>query len=96
MANQTGGIQAGVVISFVSLAFAISVQGGMAIWWAGAQNTRVTALEDRVADLQAVSPDVHRQIVDADRRIAVIDVWISGIVARLEALTEDLEDLAAR
>lgn len=79
------------VMAWLSLALAISAQGGAAIWWAGTQNTRVTSLEARVAELLSTSPLYHNQVVEADRRIAVIDERIANILARIEALTAALE-----
>lgn len=79
------------VMAWLSLALALSAQGGAAIWWAGTQNTRLTSLEARVAELLSASPLYHRQIVEADRRIAVIDERIANILARIEALTAALE-----
>ena len=91
--SDTNRIAPGALAAWISLALAVSVQGGAAIWWAGVQNTRLTGLEERVEDLQATSPVYHRQIVEADLRIAVIDERIANILARLEALTASLERL---
>ena len=44
-----------------------------------------------MAELLSASPLYHRQIVEADRRIAVIDERIANILARIEALTAALE-----
>lgn len=44
-----------------------------------------------MAELLSDSPLYHRQIVEADRRIAVIDERIANILARIEALTAALE-----
>jgi hypothetical protein len=76
---------------YSSLALALSAKAGAAIWWAGTQNTRLTTLETRVAELLSTSPLYHNQVVEADRRIAVIDGRIVNIIARIEALTAALE-----
>jgi hypothetical protein len=79
------------LMAWLSLALAISAQGGAAIWWAGTQNTRMTSLETQVEELRSISPLTNRQIVEADQRIAVIDERIANILARIEALTAALE-----
>jgi hypothetical protein len=84
-------LRMGALAAYSSLALALSAQAGAAIWWAGTQNTRLTSLEARVAELLSTSPLHHRQIVEADRRIAVIDERIANILARIEALTAALE-----
>jgi hypothetical protein len=76
-------VRMGALAAYLSLALALSAQGGAAIWWAGTQNTRLTSLEARVAELLSTSP--------LDRRIAVIDERIANILARIEALTAALE-----
>ena len=55
-----GGVRIGVVSAWVSLALMISVQAGMAIWWAGVQNTRVAGIELGVAEMRRSSPDTQR------------------------------------
>jgi hypothetical protein len=83
------------LMAYLSLALAISAQAGAAIWWAGTLNTRLNLLEQRVAEVQTASPAFQLQVVDADRRIAVIDERIANILARLEALTAALERATA-
>lgn len=41
-------VRMGALAAYLSLALALSAQGGAAIWWAGTQNTRLTSLEARV------------------------------------------------
>lgn len=89
--SEPTSVRMGALAAYLSLALALSAQGGAAIWWAGTQNTRLTSLEARVAELLSASPLYHRQIVEADRRIAVIDERIANILARIEALTAALE-----
>lgn len=96
MSENTTSLRMGTVAAWFSLALAVSIQGGAAIWWAGTLNTRLTSLEGRVAELQSASPVTNRQVVEADRRIAVIDERIATILARLEALTAALERLHDR
>lgn len=96
MAETAMSLRMGTVVAWFSLAFAVSVQGGAAIWWAGTLNTRLTSLEGRVAELQSASPVTNRQVVEVDRRIAVIDERIANILVRLEALTAALERLHDR
>ena len=83
----------GTSLAFLTLALAIFVEGATAVWWASAQNARLSVVEQRLSDLQAATPLTHRQIVEVDRRIAVIDERITHIIARLEALTTSLERL---
>jgi hypothetical protein len=44
----------GALAAYSSLALALSAQAGATIWWAGTQNTRLTAVEARVAELLLV------------------------------------------
>jgi septal ring factor EnvC (AmiA/AmiB activator) len=83
----------GPLAAYMSLALALSAQGGTVVWWAGVQNTRMSQLEAQVDELQTSTPLTHRQLVDADRQIAVIDERIANILSRLEALTAALERL---
>jgi hypothetical protein len=87
------GVRMGPLAAYMSLALALSVQGGTVIWWAGVQNTRISQLEAQVDELQSSTPLTLRQLVDADRQIAVIDERIANILSRLEALTAALERL---
>lgn len=91
MADDTNGVRVGVLSAWISLALMLSVQAGTAIWWAGAQNARVAAVELRVSELMHSSPDTYRQVMAADRRIAVIDQRIDEILRRLDRITVAVE-----
>lgn len=71
----------------------LSAQAGTAIWWAGEQNSRLAQLEARVGELMSASPDTYRQVMAADRQIAVIDQRIAEILRRLDRNTDGLERL---
>ena len=61
-------VRMGALAAYLSLALALSAQGGAAIWWAGTQNTRLTSLEARVAELPRPAIVLQR---DVDR-VAVL------------------------
>ena len=96
MGEAANGVRVGVLAAWVSLAVMLSVQAGTVIWWAGEQNTRLTGLEYRVAELMLSSPDTHRQVLAADRQIAVIDQRIDEILRRLDRIGTTLERLDTR
>lgn len=84
---------AAAVTAWLSLAITLSVQGGVAIWWAGVINTRVVAVETAVRDLQRSAPTYHDNLVANQRAIAVIDQRLLDIVRRVEASERALADL---
>ena len=92
-ADPPPSVPMGQLAAYMSLALALSAQAGTVIWWAGVQNTRLSQLEAQVEELRSSSPLTNRQLVDADRQIAVIDERIANILSRLEALTAALERL---
>lgn len=94
MPHSISSVRIGTVVAWFSLALALFAQGGTAIWWAGVQNTRLMSLEERLRELQSEKPAHHRQIIEADRRIAVIDERITHIIARLEMLTAAFEKIS--
>ncbi|MCL4186726.1 MAG: hypothetical protein KJZ85_03900 [Rhodobacteraceae bacterium] len=65
-------------VAYVSLALALSAQGGAAIWWAGIINTRVAMLERQLDDLAMIRPEQIRDVAEALRAIAVIEEPRSG------------------
>ena len=89
--GENPGVRVGVLVAWVSLALMLSVQAGTVIWWAGEQNTRLSGLELRVAELMHSSPDTYRQVVAADRQIAVIEQRINEILRRLDRIGAALE-----
>ena len=96
MGEAASGVRVGVLAAWVSLAAMLSVQAGTVIWWAGEQNTRLTGLEYKVGELMLSAPDMHRQVLAADRQIAVIDQRIDEILRRLEWITLSLERVDRR
>lgn len=51
-------------VAYVSLALALSAQGGAAIWWAGIINTRVAMLERQLDDLAMIRPEQIRDVAE--------------------------------
>lgn len=96
MGEAASGVRVGVLAAWASLAVMLSVQAGTVIWWAGEQNTRLTGLEYRVAELLQATPEIQRQVLAADRQIAVIDQRIDEIRRRLDRMTMSLEQLGRR
>ena len=90
MAEMSASVRIGVLSAWVSLALMLSVQAGTAIWWAGEQNSRLVQLEGRVGELVTASPDTYRQMMAADRQIAVIDQRIAEILRRLDRIGDGL------
>lgn len=91
MRMDAPGVRMGVLAAWVSLALMLSAQAGMAIWWAGAHNTRVAGLEMRVSELLTSAPDTHRLVVAADRQIAVIEQRVDEILRRLDRISYQLD-----
>lgn len=77
------------LLAYVSLALAISVQAGAAIWWSGQINTRVAMVERQVEELRDWQPVEAREITAALQSIAVIEerlVRVDQNLARLSQL----------
>lgn len=91
MAEVSAGVRMGVLSAWVSLALMLSVQAGTAIWWAGEQNGRLVQLEGWVGELITASPDTYRQMMAADRQIAVIDQRVAEVLRRLDRISDVLE-----
>ncbi|MGY6409707.1 MAG: hypothetical protein ACXIUV_01580 [Alkalilacustris sp.] len=85
------GVRLGVVSAWVSLALMLSVQAGMAIWWAGVQNTRVSGIELGVAEMRRSSPDTLKQMMAADRQIAVLESRLDEVLRRLDEIGATLD-----
>lgn len=81
-------------VAYVSLALALSAQGGAAIWWAGIINTRVAMLERQLDDLAMIRPEQIRDVAEALRAIAVIEermIRLDENIARIGAAVGRLE-----
>jgi hypothetical protein len=81
-------------VAYVSLALALSAQGGAAIWWAGIINTRVAMLERQLDDLAMICPEQIRDVTEALRAIAVIEermIRLDENIARIGAAVGRLE-----
>ena len=81
-------------VAYVSLALALSAQGGAAIWWAGIINTRVAMLERQLDDLAMIRPEQIRDVTEALRAIAVIEermIRLDENIARIGAAVGRLE-----
>lgn len=83
---DAGGVRMGVVSAWVSLALMLSVQAGMAIWWAGTQNTRVAGIELGVREIRSSTPDTHSRMMAADRQIAVLESRLDEVLRRLDRI----------
>ncbi len=86
-----GSIRVGVVVAWVSLALMLSAQAGLAIWWAGAQNTRVAGIELGFFEMRRSSPDAQRQMMAADRQIAVLESRLGEVLRRLDEMGTTLD-----
>lgn len=81
-------------VAYVSLALALSAQGGAAICWAGIINTRVAMLERQLDDLAMIRPEQIRDVAEALRAIAVIEermIRLDENIARIGAAVGRLE-----
>jgi hypothetical protein len=81
-------------VAYVSLALALSAQGGAAIWWAGIINTRVAMLERQLDDMAMIRPEQIRDVAEALRVIAVIEermIRLDENIARIGAAVGRLE-----
>ena len=81
-------------VAYVSLALALSAQGGAAIWWEGIINTRVAMLERQLDDLAMIRPEQIRDVAEALRAIAVIEermIRLDENIARIGAAVGRLE-----
>lgn len=81
-------------VAYVSLALALSAQGGAAIWWAGIINTRVAMLVRQLDDLAMIRPEQIRDVAEALRAIAVIEermIRLDENIARIGAAVGRLE-----
>lgn len=81
-------------VAYVSVALALSAQGGAAIWWAGIINTRVAMLERQLDDLAMIRPEQIRDVAEALRAIAVIEermIRLDENIARIGAAVGRLE-----
>lgn len=85
------GVRVGVAAAWISLALMLSAQAGMAIWWAGVQNTRVSGIELGVTEMRRSSPDTLKQIVAADRQIAVLEIRLNEVLRRLDEIGATLD-----
>lgn len=79
--------------AWLSLALSLSAQAGVAIWWAGAVNTRLAAVAVAVRDLQSSAPAYHDSLVTNERGLAVTDQRLDDILRRLEAIERRIERL---
>lgn len=81
-------------VAYISLALALSAQGGAAIWWAGIIDTRVAMLERQLDDLAMIRPEQIRDVAEALRAIAVIEermIRLDENIARIGAAVGRLE-----
>ena len=81
-------------VAYVSLALALSAQGGAAIWWAGIINTRVAMIERQLTELSVIRPEQIRDMAEALRAIAVIEermIRLDENIARIGAAVGRLE-----
>ncbi len=92
---EENGFRIGIVLAWVSLALMLSAQAGLAIWWAGVQNTRVAGMELGIAEIRRVSPDTQRQMMMADRQIAVLESRLDELLRRLEEIGGKLDRMDA-
>lgn len=87
------GARMAVLSAWLSLALMLSAQAGTAIWWAGTQNTRVAGIELGVAEMRRASPDTQRQVMAADRQIAVLESRLAEVLRRLDRFAAALDRL---
>ena len=84
-------INMGSVMAYLSLALAISVQAGTAIWWAGVVNARVNVMERDIAQLR-LEVSVHtRDLQVALRQVAVLESSVSRTYANVLRLIDALD-----
>ena len=92
--SEPTSVRMGALAAYLSLALALSAQGGAAIWWAGIINTRVAMIERQVTELSVIRPEQIRDMAEALRAIAVIEermIRLDENIARIGAAVGRLE-----
>lgn len=81
------------VVPYVSLAIAIGVQAGGAIWWAGTTNARITMLEQSVDEISGM----QREIAGALQGVAILEerfMRVDQALIRIETAVERIAESA--